>query len=159
MVRMVLMNGTEWYRMVLMGDLINFFHNHLPGQYKETKYFREVIKAIVLDICESYNTNETPYVIHDFLKFNIFGKPEYRKGVYITIKYKVLPILWKNHKSIERKKQRRLSFLANELDNTAQHVKAHIIRTIVKPYIRDMNLKWGKMTSVQKLEKVDWNIP
>ena len=136
-----------------------FFYNQLPGRYKETIYFKEVVKSLVFDICESNITNVAAYIIHDFLKFRIFGKPEYRKGVYKTIKHQVLPVLWKNHKSIERKKQRRLSFLANELDNAGQHIKAHIVRTIVKPYIRDMNLKWGKMTSVQKLKTVEWNIP
>ena len=136
-----------------------FFYNQLPGRYKETIYFKEVVKSLVFDICESNITNVAAYIIHDFLKFRIFGKLEYRKGVYKTIKHQVLPVLWKNHKSIERKKQRRLSFLANELDNAGQLVKAHIVRTIVKPYIRDMNLKWSKMTSVQKLKTVEWNIP
>lgn len=45
-------------------------------------------------------------------------------------------------------------FLANELDGAGRHVEAHIVRTIVKPYIRDMNLKWSKMTAVGKLRLV-----
>ena len=81
----------------------------------------------------------------------------YRKGVYKTIKHQVLPVLWKNHTMIERKKQKKLTFLANELDNGGQHIKAHIVRVIVKPYIRDMNLEWSKMTCVQKLESVVWD--
>ena len=35
-------------------------------------------------------------------------------------------------------------------------VEAHVVRTIVKPYIRDMNLKWSKMTAVDKLRTCDF---
>ena len=134
-----------------------FRYNHLPGWYKETVYYKEVVKCIIFKICELNITSMVAAMIHGFLKSNMFGKPMYRKGVYKTIKHQVLPVLWKDHKTIERKKQKKLTFFANELDNGGQYVKAHIVRTIVKPYIRDMNLKWSKMTCVQKLETVVWN--
>ena len=89
-------------------------------------------------------------MIHEFLKLPFFEKPEYRKGVYKQIRYQILPVLWKNHKAIERKKQKKLTFLDNELHNAGRYVEAHVVRTIVKPYIRDMNLKWSKMTAVEK---------
>ena len=74
--------------------------------------------------------------------------------MYKQIRYEILPILWKNHKAIERKKQRKLTFLANELGNVGRLVEAHVVRTIVKPYIHDMNRKWSGMTAIQKLKVV-----
>ena len=93
-------------------------------------------------------------MIHQILKSFIFKIPEHRRGVYKQIRYKILPVLWKDHKAIERKKQRKLTFLANELDNTGRHVEGYIVRTIVKPYIRDLNRKWSKMTAIDKLKTV-----
>ena len=52
---------------------------------------------------------------------------------------------------IERKKQRKLTFLAND---AGRIVEAHIVRTIFKPYIRDLNKKWSKMTALKKLKTV-----
>ena len=93
-------------------------------------------------------------MVHQILKSFIFEKPEHRRGVYKQIRYKILPVLWHDHRAIERKKQRKLTFLANELDNTGRHVEGHIVRTIVKPYIRDLNRKWSKMAAVDKLKTV-----
>ena len=93
-------------------------------------------------------------MVHQILKSSIFEKPEHRRGVYKPIRYRLLPVLWKDHRAIERKKQRKLKFLANELSNTERHVESHIVRTIVKPYIRDLNRKWSKMTALEKLKTV-----
>ena len=134
-----------------------YYYNHRHEGYKETVYYKEVVKCIIFKICELNNTFMVAAMIHGFLKSNLFGKPMYRGGVYKTIKHQILPVLWKDHKTIERKKQKKLSFLAKELNNGGQYVKAHIVRTIVKPCIRDMNLKWSKMTCVQKLESVVWD--
>ena len=81
-------------------------------------------------------------------------KPEHRRGVYKEIRYRLLPVLWRDHRAIERKKQRKLTFLANELGNAGRHVEGHIVRTIVKPYIRDLNRKWSQMTAIDKLKTV-----
>ena len=93
-------------------------------------------------------------IIHEFLKTSFFGEPEYREGIYKDIRYKILPVLWKYHKAIWRKSQEKLTFLANELSNTGRHVEGHIVRTIVKPYIRDLNRKWSEMTALEKLKTV-----
>lgn len=121
------------------------------GRYYETKYFREAILTLVFNICELNPTNRVGNMIHEFLKTFFFKKAEYRKGVYKDIRYKILPVLWKNHRAVERKKQKKLCFLANEFDKNGRRVEAHIVRTIVKPHIRDMNLKWSKMRAVDKL--------
>ena len=52
--------------------------------------------------------------------------------------------------ALNGKNKKKLTFLANEVDNAGRTVEAHIVRTIVKPYIRDLNLKWSKMTALGK---------
>ena len=84
----------------------------------------------------------------------LFKNHEHRRGVYKQIRYEILPILWKNHRAVERKKQRKLTHLANDLHNVGRLVEAHVVRTIVKPYIRDLNRKWSKMTALEKLKAV-----
>ena len=134
----------------------NLLHIYNKERYVESKYFKEAARSLVFNVCEVNPTNKVGRIIHEFLKLFFFEKPEYRKSVYKQIRYQILPVLWKNHKAIERKKQKKLTFLANELYNSGRHVEAHIIRTVVKPYIRDMNRKWGKMTAMQKLKTVEW---
>ena len=129
----------------------NLLYTHINRRYIETKYFKEAVQRLVFNICELNPTNKVGPMIHEFLKLTFFEKPEYRKGVYIQIKYQVLPVLWKNHKEIERKKQKKLTLLANELHSAGRYVEAHVVRIIVKPYIRGMNLKWSKMTALQKI--------
>ena len=135
----------------------NHIHRRLGIYYKETVYYKECTKCIIFKVCELNNTFMVAAIIHGFLKSKFFEKPMHRKGVYKTIKHKILPVLWKDHRAIERKKQKKLSFLAKEFNNGGQYVKAHIVWTIVKPCIRDMNLKWSKMTCVQKIESVVWD--
>ena len=94
-------------------------------------------------------------MVHEFLKLSFFEKPEYRKGVYRQIRYQILPALWKNHKAIERKKQKRLAFPANEMDKAGRHVEAHVVRTIVKPHVKDMGKAWEEMTAMQKYMTVE----
>ena len=60
-------------------------------------------------------------------------------------------MLWKNHRTTERQKQKKLTFLTNELHNDGRVVEAHIVRTVVKPYIRDLNREWSQMTALDKL--------
>ena len=57
-------------------------------------------------------------------------------------------------KESNEKNKKKLTFLANELDGVGKTVEAHIVRTIVKPYIRDMNLKWSKMMALEQINFV-----
>ena len=135
-----------------------FFNNCLwyqvDGRYFEQKCFQEALSFYIFNICELNPTNKVASMNHQILKSFIFKKPEHRRGVYKQIRYEILPVLWKNHKAIERKKQRKLTFLANELSKTGRHVEGHIVRTVVKPYIRDLNRQWSKMTALEKLKTV-----
>ena len=139
-IRREFFNNCQWYQ--------------VDGRYFEQKGFQESLLFYILNICELNPTNKVAIMIHQILKSFIFKRPEHRRGVYEQIRYKILPVLWKDHKAIERNKQRKLTFLANELSNTGRHVEGHIVRTIVKPYIRDLNRKWSKMTAIDKLKTV-----
>ena len=126
----------------------------LGRNYRESKYFKETVLYLIFNICELNPTNKLGNIIHEFLKTPFFEKPEHRRGVYKQIRYILLPILWKDHRAIERKKQRKLTFLAKELDRVDRYVEGHIVRTIVKPYIRDLNKKWSRMIALEKLKAV-----
>ena len=135
------------------------FHNNclwyqIDGYYREQKGFQEELLFYIFNIAEINSTDKVASMVHQILKWYLFEEPEYRKGIYKDIRYKILPVLWKDHKAIERERQKKLTFLANELDNTGRHVEGHIVRTIVKPYIRDLNRQWSKMTAVDKLKMV-----
>lgn len=67
-------------------------------------------------------------------------------------RYVLLPALWKDHIAIEQKKQRKLNFLSDELDKVGRYMEAHVVRIIVKPYIRDLNFKWGNMSALDKFK-------
>ena len=55
---------------------------------------------------------------------------------------------------IERKKEKRLSFLAEILDELGRHMEVHVVRVIVKPNIRNLNLKWKNMPALEKAKTV-----
>ena len=122
--------------------------------YRESANFQEAVLSYIFNLCELNPTNKVGEIIHKFLKLSFFEGPGQRRGVYNPIKYILLPVLRRDHKAVERKKQKKLSFLANELSNAGQHVQGHIVRMIVKPYIRDLNRKWAKMTALDKLKTV-----
>ena len=126
----------------------------IDGRYREQKHFQEAILFYIFNIVELNPTNKVASMVHTILKWYFFEKPEYRRGVYRQIRYEILPVLLKNHRMLERKKRRKLTFLANELHENGRIVEAHIVRTIVKTYIRDLNKKWYKMTALEKLKAV-----
>ena len=126
----------------------------LGRDYRESKYFKEAVLCFVFNLWELNPTNKLGKIIHEFLKLPFFKEPDQRRGIYKPIRYILLPVIWKDHWTIEIKKQGKLTFLANELSKAGQHVQGHIVRTIVKPYIRDLNRKWSKMTAVDKLKTV-----
>ena len=118
------------------------------------KKFYQAILSHIFYVCGLASTENAANTIHQLLKLPIFILPTYRRNLCKKIRYKIIPVLWKDHQAIERKKQKKLLFLANELSKAGRHVEGHIIRTIVKPYICDLNRKWSKMTAVDKLKTV-----
>ena len=83
----------------------------LGRDYRESKYFKEAVLCLVFNFCELNPTNKLGKIIHEFLKLPFFKEPDQRRGIYKQIKYILLPVLWKNHRSIEKKKQKNYRFL------------------------------------------------
>ena len=80
--------------------------NYIDGRYRESKHFKKAVMHLVINICELNPTNKVGNVIHEFLKKTVFEKPDYRQGVYKQIRYEILPVLWKNHRAVERKNKK-----------------------------------------------------
>ena len=137
----ILVHNIKLYKKVRREFFNNCLWYQIDGHYRESKYFQEALLFYIFNLCGLNPTDKVASMIHQILKSFIFEKPEHRRGVYKEIRYKLLPVLWKHHKAIVRKKQRKLTFLANELDNVGRLVEAHVVRIIVKPYIRDLNKK------------------
>ena len=144
----------DLFKKVFRGFEYNCLEVRRGRDYREFKYFQEAVLYFTFNLCELNPTNRLGEISHKFLKLPFFEGPDQRRGIYKPIRYIILPVLWKDHKAVERKKQKKLSFLANELSNAGQHVQGYIVRTIVKPYIRDLNRKWSKMTALDKLKTV-----
>ena len=123
----------------------------------ETRDFQMAIVNVIVNICKlNPSSDKAASMIRQLFRSFHFMGPLKRYGIIGDIRRKVLPLLWRDHRAIERKKQKRLTFLANELSNAGRQVEGHIARTIVKPYIRGLNRKWSKMTAFEKLYVTPW---
>ena len=111
------------------------------ARYCKTPKFQKLFMDLIDEICKQNATKEVAPIIHQFLKV-IFLESFTRVGVYKQIRYVLLPALWRDHMAIERQKV---------LDEAGRHLEAHVVRIIVKPYIRDLNLKWQNMTALDKV--------
>ena len=151
---MVINHSEDLYQKVYKEFSCNCLWVDLGRDYRESKYFQEAVLSYIFNLCELNPTNRLGKIILEFLKSSFFKEPDQRLGVYKPIRYILLPVLWRDHRAIKRKKQKKLSFLANELSKAGRHVDGHTVRTIVKPYIRDLNRKWSKMTALDKLKPV-----
>ena len=78
-----------------------FFNNCLryqvDGRYFEQIGFKESLLFYIFNIYELNPTNKVASMVHVILKSFLFEKPEHRRGVYKPIRYKILPVLWKDH--------------------------------------------------------------
>ena len=111
--------------------MLSRYHS-IDGRYRETRGFRKLFKIAIYEILQ--NNEDAAPIIHQCLK-DIFLEPFTRVGIYKQIGYILLPALWKDHRAIERKKQNKLNFLIEVLDEAGRHTEDHVVRVIVKPYI------------------------
>ena len=96
--------------------------------------------TFILNVLKHNTTKDAAPIIHQTLK-DICVMKFTRTGFYKQIRYVLLPALWKDHMAIEQKKQ---------IDEAGRHMEARMVRIIVKPYIRDLNLKWRNMSALDK---------
>ena len=121
------------------------------GVYVETKLFRQLVRLKVKNIIEA-NPHIGGMTVGSFMKSRVFFGATYQKKnpSYIFLKKIVVPALKKDHRKVVKHEQRMLSFLANEMDKAGRHVEAHVVRTIVKPNLKEMRKDWEEMTAMQK---------
>ena len=100
----------------------------------ETKMFKKAVLRLVINICELNPAYKVGHIIQHVLKNMFLTNYIGSDSVYKTVEDVILPVLLKDHKTIECSKQVNLKFLANELGNVGRHVEAHVVRTIVKPW-------------------------
>ena len=107
---------TELFRDAFWEFSRNLLWVEIGVSYRESNEYRRAVLTLVREICKLYPTSKAGNIIHDFLKnCVIFEKPECRKGVYKDIRYKILPVLWKDHRAIERKKQKKISVFSERI--------------------------------------------
>ena len=107
----VLLHSIELYRKVRREFFNKCLWFQITGHYREQKGFQEEILFYIFNLCQINKTDKVASMVHKILKSFFFEKPEHRRGVYKQIRYGILPILWKNHRAIERKKQSKLTCL------------------------------------------------
>ena len=134
-------------RQVLREQYNNCLWRYVGYKYRESNAFIKVCSEFIHNICINNPTNKVGPIIHQFLKMT-FNEPDFRNGVYKDIQYKILPVLWKNHKAIERKKQKKLNFLANKFDRNGRFVEAQVIRTIVESLSKRRFCQHGRQPKV-----------
>ena len=127
------------------------------GVYLETRFFRQLVRLKVKNIIEANPHDVLGTTVESFMKSTIFFKTTFQKKnpSYIFLKKIVVPALKKDHRKVVKHEQRMLAFLANEMDKAGRHVEAHVVRTIVKPHVKDMGKAWEEMTAMQKYMTVE----
>ena len=121
------------------------------GVYVETKLFHLLVRIKVKNIIEA-NPHDEVTTVESFMKSKTFFGTTYQKKnhSYVFLKKIVVPALKKDHGKAVKHEQKMLAFLANEMDKAGRGVEAHVVRTIVKPHVKEMRKEWEKMTPVQK---------
>ena len=74
----------------------------ITGRYFEQKAFQGALLSYIFNICELNPTHKVASMVHVILRSFLFEKPDQRLGVYKPIRYIILPVLWKDHRAIER---------------------------------------------------------
>ena len=121
------------------------------GVYVETELFCQLVRLKVKNIIAA-NPHDEGAMVEFFMKINAFFRTTYQKKnpSYIFLKKIVVPALKKDHTKVVKHEQRMLSFLANEMDKAGRNVEAHVVKTIVKPHLKEMKKDWEEMTAMQK---------
>ena len=110
----------------------NCLWRYVDGWYRESEVFKRVCLRFINHICQLNSTNKVGSIIHQFLKM-VFNEPDFKNSVYKQIRYQILPVLWENHKAVECKKQNKLNFLAEVLDEAGRHTEAHVLELLLNP--------------------------
>ena len=64
--------------------------------------------------------------------------------MYKLIHKKVLPVLNRDHKKVEKDK----------LEKAGRMTEAHVVRIIVKSHVQELGLEWSRMMAMEKFRTV-----
>ena len=128
--------------------MLSRYHN-IDSRYHETREFKRLFKVAIYEVLKNNVTKDVAPIIPQALK-DTFLELFTRVGVHKQIRYALLPALWKDNMAIERKNKKKSNFFAEVFDEEGRHIEVHVVRVIVKPYIRDLNLNWRNMTALDK---------
>ena len=135
-------------------SLIRYFTKSI---HLETRFFHQLVRLKVKNVIEANLHDELGTTVEFFMKSKIFfGKTFQKKNPsYIFLKRIVVPALKKDHRKVVKHEQRMLSFLANEMDKAGREIEAYVVRTIVKPHVKEMGKEWEGMTAMQKYKAAE----
>ena len=137
------------YNIILGRMFFILAENYQGFGYRESKDFKDTVKCYT-----TKNLKDIAFLKRFISRVFTDKSLRIRSDTYKHLRYTLLPFLQEDRVSIERKKQKRLSFLSEVLDELGRHMEAHVVRVIVKPfiYIRDPNLKWKNMSALEKVK-------
>ena len=134
-------------------SLIRYF---TEGIYLETRSFHQLVRLKVKNIIEANPHDVLGTTVEFFMKSKIFfGRTFQKKNPSYIFLSTVVPTLKKDHRKAVKHEQRMLSFLANEMDKAGRKIEAHVVRTIVKPHMKEMGKGFEEMTAMQKFRAVE----
>ena len=150
---LIKMDDETLFKKMMLEYKKSFLKYLYTGVYVETKLFRQLVRIKVKNIIEA-NPHIEGVIVGFFMKSKFFFEKTYQKKnpSYIFLKKIVVPALKKDHRKVVKHEQRMLSFLANEMDKAGRNVEAHVVRTIVKPHLKEMKKDWEEMTAMQKFK-------
>ena len=94
----VLVHNVKLYEKVRRGFFNNCLWYQIDGYYREQKGFQQELLFYIFNICEINPTDKVASMVHQILKWSFFEKLEYHRGVCKQIRYKILPVLWRDHR-------------------------------------------------------------
>ena len=123
--------------------------------HRESDKFYDLIIKLVTRIIKNNPTDVLGKSVNNFLKTSMFFRYKmHRQGAYRVIHKIVLPLLNRDHKKVEKDKQKKLLFLANKLEKVRRITEAHVVRIIVKPHLQELGLEWSGMMVMEKFRTV-----
>ena len=135
---------------IILGRMFFILAEYSQGfGYRESKDFKDAVK------CYKTKSLKDIAFLKRFISRVFTDKSlRIRSDACKHLRYTLLPFLQKDRVRIERKKEKRLSFLAEILDKLGRLMEVHMVRVIVKPNIRNLNLKWKNMPALEKAKTV-----
>lgn len=146
------MNIEQKYKTLIQNMLEMLTGYDFNGEYRESKEFETLVMETIIERSTSRET-AIRVIKQDFL-YVLFGDHISHGGIYKFLQNTVLPSLQKDRVRIEKSKQEKMELLATIFDVGHRPVEAHVIRTIIKPYIVSMNIRWAHVSPTNIVKNI-----